>query len=127
MSEAAAEAAPALDPRRNVFRPDLAAKSLYGKVSAPNYAPGFPAQVARSAVPLRSRPVPSNGFETEALFGELVTVYDERDGWAWKGDVLRARRDRREGGRRSERKQQISTHVQRSGRVAVTPRPSVIS
>ena len=38
-----------LDPRRNVFRPDLAAKSLYGKVSAPNYAPGFPAQVARAA------------------------------------------------------------------------------
>src|SRR5262249_30758785 len=83
MSEAAAEATPTLDPRRNVFRPDLAAKSLYGKVSAPNYAPGFPAQVARSAVPLRSRPVPSNGFETEALFGEVVTVYDERDGWAW--------------------------------------------
>ena len=74
---------PGLDPRRNAFRPDLAAKSLYGKVSAPNYAPGFPAQVARSAVPLRRRPVPSNGFETEALFGELVTIYDERDGWGW--------------------------------------------
>jgi cell wall-associated NlpC family hydrolase len=23
------------------------------------------------------------GFETEALFGERVTIYDERDGWAW--------------------------------------------
>jgi len=52
MSEGAGEAktgAPPLDPRRNAFRPDLAAKSLYGKVSAPNYAPGFPAQVARSS------------------------------------------------------------------------------
>jgi cell wall-associated NlpC family hydrolase len=86
MSEGAGEAmaaAPGLDPRRNVFRPDLAAKSLYGRVSAPNYATGFPAQVARSAVPVRSRPVLSNGFETEALFGELVTIYDERDGWGW--------------------------------------------
>ena len=55
MSEGAGEtktAPPGLDPRRNVFRPDLAAKSLYGKVSAPNYAPGFPAQVARAAVGL---------------------------------------------------------------------------
>jgi len=74
---------PRLDPRRNAFRPDLAAESLYGKVSAPRYAEGFPAQVLRASVPLRSRPSPSFGFETEALFGERVTVYDESDGWAW--------------------------------------------
>jgi cell wall-associated NlpC family hydrolase len=72
-----------LDPRRNVFRPDLAAESLYGRVSAPRYVEGFPAQVARSSVPLRLRPSTTLGFETEALFGEKVTVYDERDGWAW--------------------------------------------
>lgn len=72
-----------LDPRRNVFRPDLASKSLYGRVSAPRYVEGVPGQIIRGAVPLRSRPVPSNGFETEALFGELATVYEERDGWAW--------------------------------------------
>lgn len=72
-----------LDPRRNVFRPDLAAKSLYGRVSAPRYVQGVPGQIVRAAVPLRAKPVPSNGFETEALFGELVTVYEEHDGWAW--------------------------------------------
>lgn len=72
-----------LDARRNVFRPDLAAKSLYGKISAPRYAQGVPAQVVRAAVPLRNRPSPSIGFATEALFGERVTVYEERDGWAW--------------------------------------------
>lgn len=72
-----------LDPRRNVFRPDLAAESLYGRVSAPRYVEGFPAQVVRGSVPLRARPSASCGFETEALFGEKVTVYDERDGWAW--------------------------------------------
>ena len=37
----------------------------------------------RASVPLRSRPSPTFGFETEALFGETVTVYDEREGWAW--------------------------------------------
>jgi cell wall-associated NlpC family hydrolase len=82
-AEAPAPAAVRLDPRRNAFRPDLAAESLYGKVSAPRYVQGSPAQVTRASVPLRSRPTPTFGFETEALFGETVTVYDERDGWAW--------------------------------------------
>ena len=85
MSEgkAAAGMAGRLDPRRYVFRRDLAAKNLYGKVSAPRYVQGVPAQVVRAAVPLRSQPSSSNGFATEALFGETVAVYEERDGWAW--------------------------------------------
>jgi len=88
MSENAAEKkagvpATRLDPRRNVFRRDLASKSLYGKVSAPRYVQGVPAQVVRSAVPVRGRPSSSDGFVTEALFGQTVTVYEERDGWAW--------------------------------------------
>jgi cell wall-associated NlpC family hydrolase len=82
-TEAPAPAAVRLDARRNAFRPDLAAESLYGKVSAPRYVQGSPAQVTRASVPLRSRPTPTFGFETEALFGETVTVYDDRDGWAW--------------------------------------------
>ncbi len=82
-SEAAPSPAARLDPRRSVFRPDLAAESLYGKVSAPRYVQGYPAQVMRASVPLRIRPAPTVGFETEALFGETVTVYDERDSWAW--------------------------------------------
>jgi cell wall-associated NlpC family hydrolase len=72
-----------LDPRRYVFRRDLAAKSLYGKVSAAQYVQGNPAQVVRAAVPLRSQPSSSTGFATEALFGEMATVYEDRDGWAW--------------------------------------------
>jgi hypothetical protein len=80
---AAAAPGTRLDPRRNVFRRDLASKALYGKVSAPRYVQGFPAQVVRGAVPLRNLPSSSQGFATEALFGEIVTVYEERDGWAW--------------------------------------------
>ena len=53
-TETPAPAAARLDARRNVFRPDLAAESLYGKVSAPRYVQGYAAQVARASVPLRN-------------------------------------------------------------------------
>ena len=72
-----------LDPRRNAYRPDLAAESLRGLVEAPRYVTGSPAQIARASVPLRKAPVATAAFETEALFGELATVYDVADGWAW--------------------------------------------
>ena len=64
----------ALDPRRNAFRSDLAAQSLYGRVAAPRYATGIVRQIVRSSVPLRRAPQHPASFETEALFGELVTV-----------------------------------------------------
>ena len=83
LAGAAARPGGPLDPRRNVFRPDLASKTLYGKISAPRYVQGTPAQVSRSAVPLRNRPTSSQGFATEALYGEMVNVFEERDGWAW--------------------------------------------
>lgn len=74
---------PALDPRRHAVRPDLAALSLRGQVAAPRYAAGIVRQVARPAVPLRREPNAKLGLDTEALYGELVKVYDEADGWAW--------------------------------------------
>jgi cell wall-associated NlpC family hydrolase len=72
-----------LDPRRHPFRADLAAQHLQGKVDAPRFATGVARQVARPSVPLRRRPDAKAGFETELLFGELATVYDEAEGWAW--------------------------------------------
>jgi len=72
-----------LDPRRNAFRPDLAARSLEGLVRADRYVAGEPAFVVRSAVPLRRAPDPARGFESEALFGESLTIYDDVQGWAW--------------------------------------------
>lgn len=81
--QGAAPSRPALDPRLHAFRADLAAQSLYGRINAPRYAAGTLRQVARAAVPLRRRPHVSTGLDTEALFGELVTVYEEANGWAW--------------------------------------------
>jgi len=72
-----------LDPRRNAFRPDLAVKSLEGVIRADRYVTGEPAFVVRAAVPLRKAPDPARGFETEALYGEGLTIYDEAQGWAW--------------------------------------------
>jgi cell wall-associated NlpC family hydrolase len=72
-----------LDPRRNAFRSDLAAKTLEGVVRAERYVMGEPAFVVRAASPLRKAPDPARGFETEALFGERVTVFEEANGWAW--------------------------------------------
>jgi cell wall-associated NlpC family hydrolase len=80
---APANAPAALDPRRNPVRPDLAALSLRGQVVSPRYAAGILRQIARPAVPLRKQPNPELGLETEALYGETVKVFDEKDGWAW--------------------------------------------
>jgi cell wall-associated NlpC family hydrolase len=72
-----------LDPRRHPFSEDLAAESLRDRVPAPRYVDGQVRQVVHSATPLRARPEPRASWTSEVLFGELVTVYDEKDGWAW--------------------------------------------
>lgn len=72
-----------LDPRRNAYRSDLADERLLGRVEALRYIAGQSCQIVRPAVPLRRRPVPSDGLDTEVLFGERVSVFDEADGWAW--------------------------------------------
>jgi cell wall-associated NlpC family hydrolase len=72
-----------LDRRRNACRDDLAAESLRGRVSVPRFAAGETRQVVQSAAPLRDKPDARQSWSTEALYGEIVTVYDEGDGWAW--------------------------------------------
>ncbi len=71
------------DPRVTPLRADLAAASLRGKVQAPRYAEGRAMQVVEASAPLRRAPRPDAPLETEALFGETVTAYDESEGWAW--------------------------------------------
>lgn len=71
------------DPRRHAFRPDLAAKKFEGIIDADHYVEGTAGHVGRAVVPLRKQPDTSCGFETEALLGEALTIYDEKSGWAW--------------------------------------------
>lgn len=72
-----------LDSRLNAYRADLAAAGLQGKVAAERFVEGEWYQVQQTILPLRSRPEAIASFTTEALFGEVVTVYEVRDGWAW--------------------------------------------
>jgi len=64
-------------------RADLAAARLRGLVDAPRYVEGRPARIGAASAPLRRAPQPDAPLETEALYGESVTVYDESEGWAW--------------------------------------------
>lgn len=72
-----------LDARRNAYRADLADASLRGKVDAPRFAEGEVRQVIQAVVPMRAAPDLKTSFDTELLFGERVSVFDTRDGWAW--------------------------------------------
>jgi hypothetical protein len=74
----------AFDRRITPARPDLAAEHLRGIVAAARYAPGREMRVAvpvLSMSPLPQRDVP---IDTQALFGEAITVYERDDeGWCW--------------------------------------------
>lgn len=72
-----------LDPRLNAYRPDLAAESLKGRIKAARYSAGEAAQVIRGTADLRREPGATAPLDTQLLLGEVVTVYDESNGWAW--------------------------------------------
>lgn len=71
------------DTRRTPVRADLAAAHLRGQIEAPRYAEGAPHQVTAAVAPLRAKPDPDAEQETQLLFGDVFTVYDEADGFAW--------------------------------------------
>ncbi len=71
------------DPRRNPYRDDLAAIALEGRVAAARFVAGETMQVIEGLAALRNRPGHDQPLDTEILFGEIFTVYDSREGWAW--------------------------------------------
>jgi hypothetical protein len=73
-----------LDPRSNPYRPDLAAKHLQGQVEARHFVDGVQHQVIEPVADLRREPAHEAALDTQALFGEIVTVYEISDeGWCW--------------------------------------------
>jgi cell wall-associated NlpC family hydrolase len=81
---------PPPDPRRTVWREDLAADVLWDTVLAPRYAAAVRRRVWWPVVAQRRRPDASLPFENELMFGEAVNVYEDANGWSW----VQARRDR---------------------------------
>ena len=71
------------DPRLHPYRDDLAAEYLRGQIEAPRYVEGTPYRIAVSHLPLRRAPKADAPLDTEGLFGETITVYDDKDGWGW--------------------------------------------
>lgn len=72
-----------LDPRLNAYRTDLADARLEGRVSAARFVTGEPAEVATGTASLREAPLDEARQGSELLYGERVTVFERRDGWAW--------------------------------------------
>ncbi len=73
-----------LDPRLHAFRPDLADVRLKGAVAAARFVEGVPRRVLVAAAPIKRRPRPDAGLESEALRGETVVVFeDTAEGWSW--------------------------------------------
>ena len=72
-----------LDPRRHVYRDDMAAISLKEQIRAHRYVQGELRQVVAASAPLRLVPRFDAPLCTEALAGELVTIYNIEDGWGW--------------------------------------------
>ena len=73
----------ALDPRIHPFRPEIAARHLKGQVEARRFVDGTRYQVIEPATALRRAPSHDARLDTEALYGEHVTVYEIEEGWAW--------------------------------------------
>jgi cell wall-associated NlpC family hydrolase len=74
----------ALDPRTNAFRPEIAAKHLQGQVEAARFVEGTRHQVVEPIAALRLTPSHETRLDTQALLGEIVTVYEtSEEGWAW--------------------------------------------
>ena len=71
------------DKRLTPARLDVAAAHLKGKVEAVRFVSGETFRVKRGRVSLRAKPSDEAAQETELLFGEMFTVYENKNGWAW--------------------------------------------
>ncbi|HMA14439.1 MAG: C40 family peptidase [Bacteroidota bacterium] len=72
-----------LDRFLNAYRDDLADVRLKDEVAAPRYVEGRPAGVLRGVADLRRQPSRTAPLDTQLLHGEAVSVFEEKDGWAW--------------------------------------------
>jgi len=72
-----------LDKRLHVYRPDLAEAALQGRIEAQRFVEGRDMQVGLAVASLRRQPDAGSMQLTQALPGERLQVFDEKDGWSW--------------------------------------------
>jgi hypothetical protein len=71
------------DRRITPVRADLADERLRGQVEAERFTTGTVKRLITTFSPLHRHPSREAPVDTQAIFGESVTVYDEHEGWAW--------------------------------------------
>jgi cell wall-associated NlpC family hydrolase len=72
-----------LDPRRYPARPDLAAVHLKDRVEAERYAEATAMVVSVPMAPLTSRPDGDAPLESQLLYGEPFSAYENTGEWVW--------------------------------------------
>lgn len=72
-----------LDHRLHAYRPDLADSSLRGKVDAAAFTQGTRKRIIVPVSDLRSKPEPTSGPQSQLLYGDEVTVFEQANGWSW--------------------------------------------
>lgn len=72
-----------LDRRLHAFRPDLADERLKDRVQAAAYVRGQDHVVCTSTAPIHRHPDVTSTMETEALMGEVFSVFDQGGDWCW--------------------------------------------
>ncbi|MEL7214941.1 MAG: NlpC/P60 family protein [Pseudomonadota bacterium] len=72
-----------MDRRITAARPDLAARHLEGLVEAERFVEGEAMRVGVPRLGLRLDCSKTAAYDSELLYGEPFTVYDERDSLAW--------------------------------------------
>lgn len=78
-----------LDRRLHAYRPDLADVQLRGKVDAAAFTTGHSSRVIVPVADLRAKPEPASGPQSQILYGDEVTVFEQANGWSW----VQAKRD----------------------------------
>ena len=80
---------PPFDRRVTAARDDLASASLRGQVDARRFVDGEVFSVMVDVLDVKRQPRPDAPLETQFLFGENLTLYDDENGWGW----VQAKRD----------------------------------
>jgi cell wall-associated NlpC family hydrolase len=72
-----------LDTRLNAYRPDLADARLLGRIEAERFVEGRVMQVLNPLVSIHKAPRFDAIQISQALMGEMLRVFEEREGWAF--------------------------------------------
>lgn len=72
-----------LDRRLNAFREDLTDIALQGKVDAKKFVKPQVMQVVSHFADLKSKPDARASLDAQALYGDVVHVFDQINGWSW--------------------------------------------